>query len=155
MIGEATFSADGLYRYSLSREWLIGESTVAFIMLNPSIADAGHDDPTIRRCIRFAQDWGYRRLVIGNIFAFRSTDPAPLLLVDDPVGPDNDAWLRRICAEAEDVVCAWGNRGGYNGRGDIVKDLIGQERRFSLGLTMVERPKHPLYVRADSQLERF
>jgi hypothetical protein len=43
----AVLSVDGLYRYRLSRAWGRGPS-LAFIMLNPSTADAGIDDPTIR-----------------------------------------------------------------------------------------------------------
>jgi hypothetical protein len=33
--------------------------TVAFIGLNPSTADEAKDDPTVRRCLRFAFDWGF------------------------------------------------------------------------------------------------
>ncbi len=155
MIGEATFSDDRLYRYVLTREWLTGEHVVAFIMLNPSTADAQQDDPTIRRCIGFAQDWGFRRLVIGNLFAFRSTDPMELLRVDDPVGPDNDDFLTKIRREAHMTVCAWGNRGGYHGRGDIVKNQTARKRRRAFGLTKTGQPRHPLYLRAQQSLVRF
>jgi hypothetical protein len=72
--GDAVFSADGRYRYRLTRD-LGGKTTVTFIMLNPSTADANLDDPTIRRCKGFAKDWGYGRLIIVNLFAFRATDP--------------------------------------------------------------------------------
>lgn len=46
-----------------------------FIGLNPSTADETQDDPTVRRCIRYAQSWGYGALYMTNIFAFRATDP--------------------------------------------------------------------------------
>lgn len=51
-----------------------------FIGLNPSTADESKDDPTIRRCIRFAKDWGYGGLLMMNAFAFRATDPNAYLL---------------------------------------------------------------------------
>src|SRR5207253_9302632 len=84
----AYFSEDGLYRYSLTREILnpgIGcldederGGTVTFVGLNPSTADATQDDPTIRRCIRFAREWGFDRLKMVNLYAYRATDPREL-----------------------------------------------------------------------------
>ena len=40
-------------------------------MLNPSTADAQTNDPTIRRCLQFAQAWGYGTLEVVNLFAFK------------------------------------------------------------------------------------
>lgn len=59
----ALISECGRYRYALTRTWDTRRTAVAFVMLNPSTADATTDDPTVRRCASFA-----RRL--------RSTDPA-------------------------------------------------------------------------------
>lgn len=50
-IGNATMSADGLYRYVLWRQWAEGPRNATFIMLNPSTANATEDDATIRRCM--------------------------------------------------------------------------------------------------------
>jgi hypothetical protein len=51
----ATIASDGLYRYSLSI-WSDRLPRIGFIMLNPSTADATKNDPTIRRCINFADN---------------------------------------------------------------------------------------------------
>ena len=67
-----------------------------FIGLNPSTADEIQDDPTIRRCIRYAKDWNYGGYIMGNIFAYRSTDPKKLLHIDDPIGRKNDYWLKKL-----------------------------------------------------------
>lgn len=77
----------GEYRYKL---WRVtgapGTSVALFVMLNPSTADATDDDPTIRRCIRFARDWGHARLLVANLYALRATDPRALSRHPDPVG---------------------------------------------------------------------
>lgn len=107
----AVFSPCRRYRYRLERELGALASTrgaVAFVGLNPSTADETVDDPTIRRCMRFARDWGFRRLVMANAYAWRSTDPAGLWTALDPVGPDNDAHLEAIAGDVELVVVAWG-----------------------------------------------
>ena len=73
------FSQDREFRYTLWRQWGRVVKTVAFIGLNPSTADEQVDDPTVRRCIRFAKDWGYDAMWMMNIFAFRATDPKVML----------------------------------------------------------------------------
>jgi hypothetical protein len=85
--------------------------TIAFIGLNPSTADETHDDPTVRRCLRFAERWGFERLVMLNIFALRSTDPKALRRAEDPIGPENDAYIADRAAHADLVVCCWGVHG--------------------------------------------
>ncbi len=54
----AEFDATGRYRYMLWRSWDEQAARVGFVMLNPSRADAVVNDPTIRRCLGFAQAWG-------------------------------------------------------------------------------------------------
>ena len=150
----AEISADGMYRYFLSRRWSSAPLSVAFIGLNPSTADAEQNDPTIRRCIRFAEDWGAGALFVVNLFAYRSTLPAALRIVSDPIGPKNDEWLERAVNRADLVVAAWGNHGKLLDRGTAVS------RRFRgklqcLTLTKGGMPGHPLYVRADTKLSPF
>ena len=72
----AVFSDDMVYRYRLWRTWDPDLPTCLFIMLNPSTADHEQNDPTIRRCLDFAKQWGYGQLLVGNLFALRATDPA-------------------------------------------------------------------------------
>jgi hypothetical protein len=40
LVNRAIISADGLYRYTLSRVWLAFGPHATFVMLNPSTADA-------------------------------------------------------------------------------------------------------------------
>ncbi len=76
------------YRYALLRRWGEGKNAM-FIGLNPSTADETADDPTIRRCVSFAKAWGFGGLCMANLFAYRATNPADMLMQADPIGPDN------------------------------------------------------------------
>src|SRR5689334_19453129 len=111
----AVISACGRYRYVLTRQVGPGSRRATFVMLNPSTADATNDDPTIRRCIGFAREWGCGRLVVLNLFAFRATDPADLKRAIDPVGPENRDWFERTLRPPHDgpLVCAWGVHGTF------------------------------------------
>ena len=152
----ATFSACGEYRYELTRRLAKGAGTVAFVMLNPSTADAYEEDPTIRRCLGFARDWGYRDVRILNIFALRSTDPQGLKHCIDPIGPLNDEYLRQYCTleKATKVVIAWGTHGAYLERGARVLAILREMRGndgglYALSWTKEGHPGHPLYAKGD------
>ena len=172
--GEAIFSSDGAYRYRLDRELPKQpglSQTVMFVMLNPSTADAWTNDPTVARCIRFAYGWGYERLIVTNLFAFRSTDPKVIrakgnLAVDEcwgRIGPEpkkcNDAHIYEAAIASHLVVCAWGNHGALLNRGrDVYRLLYDDEISAEvkcLGVNKTGQPKHPLYLRADTELESF
>lgn len=151
----AMFSDCGLYRYELGRQWSEAPGVATFIMLNPSTATEYVDDPTIRRCIGYAQAWGMGRLHVLNIYAYRSTDPAGLWTVNDPVGPDND---HHIAAHAQlatetgwPLVAAW----GVNARPERIKrvlTLTAGAPLSALAVAKAGQPRHPLYLRRDAAL---
>jgi hypothetical protein len=124
-----------------------------FIGLNPSTADGTRDDPTVKRMVSFAQRWGYGKLFLGNLFAFRSTDPAQLRSQADPVGPDNDLYLVLMSAHSDLVIAAWGAHGALHNRGDAVRKLI--LPLFHLGLTNNNQPKHPLYLPKTTPFQKW
>lgn len=143
--GTAIFSPCGRYRYMLTRT-LVEDGTgyVNFILLNPSTADAEQDDPTIRRCIGFAQDWGYSSLVATNLFAYRATSPKDMKSQRDPVGPENDYHILNAHLAADQVILAWGNHGLHLRRAQaVIKQL--SPLLYCLGTTRQGQPVHPLY----------
>jgi hypothetical protein len=115
-----------------------------FVGLNPSTADETTDDPTVRRCIAFARDWGYGALCMTNLFAFRATRPEDLKSAAGPVGLENDHFLLRHAARAGIVVAAWGNHGAHLGRGAQVRALL--PHLHCLRRTGTGHPAHPLYL---------
>ena len=153
----ADLSDCGTYRYWLSRAWgrspVGGHRSLAFIMLNPSTADAEQDDPTIRKCVGFARRFGYDAISIFNLYALRATDPKVLLRAlragEDAVGPDNDERLRTLLAArlsvGAPVVAAWGAH-APDSRVRQVLDMPGARALHSLALTARGVPRHPLML---------
>jgi hypothetical protein len=134
----------GKYRYVLWRTWDKSRPWVLFVCLNPSTADGQVDDPTVGKCVRFAESWGFGGVRLANLFALRSSTPKRLIEVADPVGPENDCWLRKLGREAGLVVAAWGNHGKLQGRSNHVVSLIDQWHCISVNKT--EEPAHPLFL---------
>jgi hypothetical protein len=149
----AYFDPSQRYRYTLWRTWQADLPTVVFVMLNPSTADASCVDPTVRRCLNLAQSWGFGRLEVVNLFAFRTPYPRELRRVKSPVGKDNDRFLLDAAQRANAVVLAWGNQGGWLQRDQVVLDLLQPDGRFyCLGKTQAHQPRHPLYSKRDTPL---
>ncbi len=153
--GTAEVSSDGRYRYALHRTWDPGRPRMLWVLANPSSADAATDDPTLRRCVRFARDHGCGGLAVANLWAWRATCPDDLAHVTDPVGPDNDDWVATLGRQADGpVVLGWGvQRPQHAGsRVASVLGLLGDRPKHCLGRTRDGYPRHPLYVHAATRL---
>lgn len=131
------------YRYALWRTWDNTKPFVLFIGLNPSTADETSDDPTLVRCINFAKDWGYGGVCMANLFAYRATQPQAMKNASDPIGKDNNKWLKKLSKQAGIVIAAWGNDGTYLGRSYEVQPLIAG--MHCLKINKSGQPAHPLY----------
>ena len=156
------------YRYWLEARLSSGSNGIClFLMLNPNRADWDRSDETIDRCKDLAQEWDYRTLWVCNLFPVRggNWDTLP----QDRMGPCqpgggfagcvlcrtgsqsdlhvNDRHLMEAAGHADRIVCAWGGKGGFEGRGrEVVRMLVGaghEDRLYTFGLTKIERqPRH-------------
>lgn len=152
---DAVFDESREYRYSLTRRWDTEKPTLAWIMLNPSTADETENDPTIRRCINYAKDWGFGEMVVANLFALRATNPDELRDHPEPVGDENDEHLHRVCEEADMIIAAWGAKGSLRGRAEEVVDILRDYHVFVLDTTQDGQPVHPLYQPAGAEPEEL
>lgn len=148
----AIFSNDRNYRYVLWRVWDDALPKVAWIGLNPSTADETKDDPTIRRCVGFARDWRYGGIYMLNLFAFRATSPKVMKAAVDPVGLENDWYIRDYAGfRSKRVIAAWGTHGDHRNRAQHFAGKC-ELALACLGLTKGGCPKHPLYLPAATRL---
>lgn len=148
----AVFSPDRVHRYVLNRtvdpDLLTGSvkpGYVAWIGLNPSVADEYKLDNTCRRCLNWVKKWGFSRYVMLNAFSLVSTDPKALYTHPDPIGPENDRWLRLIGHGAALLIAAWGTHGKFMGRGAQVAAMF-PGKLHCLRVTADGHPSHPLYL---------
>ena len=153
----AIFDSSQAYRYALWRTWNHAPKTaweptsrVGFVMLNPNQADAESDDPTIRRCIGFAKRWEFGGLEVVNLFAYRAKTPQLLRQATEPIGEENDRYLLTLPHRVDLIIFAWGNWGGLWQRDREVLTFFQTQKAYSLGITKLGHPRHPLYLRRDS-----
>ncbi|MBS3065725.1 DUF1643 domain-containing protein [Candidatus Pacearchaeota archaeon] len=149
----AIFSDCEKYRYVLERVWDDTKGKIMFIGLNPSTATEVKNDPTVSRMMSFAKRWNYGGLIVGNIFAFRTTFPSDLKKSVDPIGKETDKFLFENAKNSDKVVACWGNNAAFLHRGIQVRKLI--EKMECFGLTKQEEPKHPLYLKSNSELKHL
>ncbi len=167
---DAAFSPCGHYRWVLRRSIRRPSQAdpcreLLFVGLNPSLADAGRDDPTLRRLQGFARNWGYHQLVVLNLFGRISPSPTALRRCGDPVGQHSDSVLTRwfetwSSSPACDLWLGWGESGSLHCRDQQVLMMLATALALRLqgapplviGTTRSGQPRHPLYVAAGSQL---
>ena len=164
--GSAVFSPDRRYRYVLTRQWSEDASTHAlFVGLNPSVATEEANDPTIRREIDFAKRLGHGALVKVNLFGLVSTDSLGLVQVKDPNGPENDHHLFEQASRVNaTVIVCWGSHKRTKEQAVLVRkraEFVLDEflhrgiGLFCLGVNSDSQPKHPLYLKAETQLRVY
>lgn len=154
----AVISECGLYRYRLSYA-LAGKGPVVSLgMVNPSRADGEIDDQTMRKVVGFCRGLDASRVIVWNLFAWRDQDVRSLARQPDPVGPDNDHWIRKALADSTVHIVGWGAgaklpvrlRNRWRAVASIA-DAAGAELRC-WGTAGDGQPLHPLTLAYDRPL---
>ncbi len=158
--------AYGTHRYLLEvclRDAAEQGPRLAVILKNPSTASALKSDPTIGKIEAWARRRNFAALLYVNLFAVRSTQPAPLNDWDYAytVGPENDFYIREAVARADTIVVAWGNSNGidparYDRRIREVLALLDGCRLQAVGEpTRQGYPRHGLLWNNEPELSDF
>jgi hypothetical protein len=166
------FSDDRKFRYALWREWDLprglpygtngadgfkplplhaASEFCMFIGLNPSTANEMDDDPTIRRCVRFARDWGFGGICMTNLFPMVTAYPDEL---DEVQFSDENRELVMDAAKAAGkIICCWGNFSQAQKWGRALIEVLVEDNLpvSHLGQNQNGSPKHPLYLKRTTQ----
>lgn len=142
------------YRYVLHRVWDKTKPKIAFIGLNPSVADERQDDNTVRKCINIARRDGFGSMIMLNAYAYRSTDPKALTTQSNVVGKHNDRHIAKECKNAAKIVIAWGNHATDDRHLTLLKVLVGQQL-WCFAKNNNGKPKHPLYISLKAPLSLY
>lgn len=129
-----------------------------FIGLNPSRANEHFNDPTITRLINFSKGWGYDGMYMANLFAWRDPNPGFLkqfgvLNFTNWVGDHTDEWLRIMALDSSRIVFCWGSWKNIEIRSKPVENEFAGYWCF--GKNADGSPKHPLYLKATTQLIKY
>ncbi len=135
------------YRFYLPRILGSKESTKSkiflFVGLNPSWADEKNNDRTISRIIKYATEWGYHKLMVGNLFPLVNPDSKDSQIRTDEFRSLNNICLSEMINQADVVLCGWGRMGKFDDRDVEVMQMIGN-KAFCVGLNEDGTPSHPL-----------
>lgn len=143
----AVLSDCGLYRFRLDRWYDRAGISVAFCLCNPSKANGLIDDPTSRRGIGFMNTWGFGHMIFVNANPFMATDPNSQEIPPMSILRQNDMHLEAVCAEADLIVAAWGDKviSPLAYRAHQVMARCGR-RVSALRTTKKGNPSHLLYL---------
>jgi hypothetical protein len=145
-----------VYRWTLHRRFGGWGDVLAFIMLNPSTADALADDPTIVKCLGFASRLGFSGIQVVNLYPYRATKPPDLWRarregVDITGGKKGNGviedTLRDAALHDRLIIAAWGaNAAKDPARVEWLQALAGADRLHALSITKDGHPGHPLML---------
>ncbi len=150
------------YRYILGTR---GSNPLICIGINPSTAEPGNLDNTLKSVERIALGNGFDSFIMFNVYAQRATNPDAMektcnLLLHR----ENLEAFRYVLSISEKpaVWAAWGaiiEKRGY--LADCVRDMVAAGQEFGASwycagaITKKGHPHHPLYLRKDEKIKPF
>ncbi len=152
----AIFSPNKKYRYLLWKKWDKSKPTIMFIGLNPSKINREESNATIRRCFGFAKELGFGGCYVANLFGYITEKPKILKNTKDSVEESNnehDKILKKAATDSVKIAFVWGSHGNINGRDKEIIKMFPDA--YCFGKTKSGSPKHPLYLKKESKLEKF
>lgn len=139
-------------RYSLTNK---GDNPLIVFGINPSTADKGKPDPTMRRVMGFAERYGFDSFVMLNVYPLRATNPAALPQeCDAALHAANINEIVNVVSSHPGVPILLAYGGNINSRKYLrpcLRDIVEAIKQYSpkyyqigTALNLDGSPKHPL-----------
>lgn len=150
------------YRYILGTR---GKKPLICIGINPSTAEPGNLDNTLKSVERIAHHNGFDSFIMFNVYAQRATNPDAMEKVcNEALHRENLQAFRYVLSISERpaVWAAWGaiiEKRDY--LADCVRDMVAVGKEYGVtwhcagAITKKGHPHHPLYLRKDEVLKPF
>ena len=141
-----------------------GPRPLVCIGINPSTAQPGALDPTLKSVERLARFNGFEGWIMFNVYPQRATNPNDMDKIPDlSLHKENLRWLQAVLRQTEPTMwAAWGTliekRDYLPG---LMRDMVALTDQKSIPWVTLGRrskkghPHHPLYLRSDSTPEPF
>ena len=150
------------YRYILGTR---GKNPLICIGINPSTAEPGNLDNTLKSVERIALNNGFDSFIMFNVYAQRATNPDAMEKVcNQALHRENLEAFRYVLSISKKpaVWAAWGaiiEKRDY--LADCVRDMVVVGKEYGVtwhcagAVTKKGHPHHPLYLRKDELLKPF
>ncbi len=150
------------YRYILGTR---GNNPLICIGINPSTAEPGNLDNTLKSVERIALGNGFDSFIMFNVYAQRATSPDDMeKTCNRQLHRENLEAFRYVLSISDKpaVWAAWGaiiEKRDY--LADCVRDMVNLGREYGASwycagaITKKGHPHHPLYLRKDEKLKPF
>ena len=150
------------YRYILGTR---GKNPLICIGINPSTAEPGNLDNTLKSVDRIAKGNGFDSFIMFNVYAQRATNPDAMEKVCNPLlHKENLEAFRYVLSISEKpaVWAAWGaiiEKRPY--LADCLQDMVAVGQEYGAAwycagaISKKGHPHHPLYLRKDVKLRLF
>ena len=150
------------YRYILGTR---GKNPLICIGINPSTAEPGNLDNTLKSVERIALHNGFDSFIMFNVYAQRATNPDAMEKVcNQALHRENLEAFRYVLSISQKpaVWAAWGaiiEKRDY--LADCVRDMVAVGKEYGVtwhcagAVTKKGHPHHPLYLRKDELLKPF
>lgn len=167
-MSKTILSPDRKFRYVLHRSvpcelrWV---KSIIFVMINPSTADETLPDRTIQKCEAIAKIHKCTDLYVVNLFPLRTKDVKEVekYLGNTPaseyreIDKENWRYFDNVFTSSLDpiIICGWGKYDKIRPTKWQAKEFLkryGHMKLKCLKINSDGSPKHPLFVRANTEL---